>query len=215
MDTRIRELTHGTRSLDDFARSFFGEGAPSSKNPSTLNPVTPVTYTFEDVVKGLNTVAPFDWASFFHTRLTTKGPGAPLEGIARGGWKIVYRDSPSGYSQKLEDLQGTADFSYSLGLSVGKENRIVDVVWEGPAFKSGLGTSMTVMAVNGTEYKADVLRDAIRSAQTDHTAISLLVKDQDQFRTVSIDYAGGLRYPDLERVEGTEDRLSEILKPRT
>jgi len=31
---------------------------------------------------------------------------------------------------------------------------------------------------------------------------------------VSIPYSGGLRYPTLERIEGTEDRLQLVLQPR-
>ena len=54
VDTRIRELTRGQRSLDDFARAFFGveDGR-----------IAPLTYTFEDVVAALAAVAPFDWAA--------------------------------------------------------------------------------------------------------------------------------------------------------
>jgi hypothetical protein len=31
---------------------------------------------------------------------------------------------------------------------------------------------------------------------------------------VAIDYRGGLRYPHLERIKGTPDRLAEIFAPR-
>jgi hypothetical protein len=40
------------------------------------------------------------------------------------------------------------------------------------------------------------------------------VRDFDTFRTVRLDYHGGLRYPHLERVEQTPDRLSAILAAR-
>jgi hypothetical protein len=32
---------------------------------------------------------------------------------------------------------------------------------------------------------------------------------------LALDYHDGLRYPHLERVEGTPDRLDDILKPMT
>jgi hypothetical protein len=41
-----------------------------------------------------------------------------------------------------------------------------------------------------------------------------MVKEFDRYRTVGIDYHGGLRYPHLERIEGTPDRLSAIFAPR-
>jgi len=78
-DTLIREQSGDRRSLDDFARSFFGIGGTS---------YVPATYAFDDVVQALNGVQPYDWASFLRTRLDGHGP-AQLEGIARGGYKLV------------------------------------------------------------------------------------------------------------------------------
>ena len=77
-DTLIREKSGGKRSLDDFAKAFFGVDERQL--------VTPVTYTFDDVVAALNEVEPYDWASFLQRRGSTR-PGAepPLDGLARGG----------------------------------------------------------------------------------------------------------------------------------
>ena len=44
--------------------------------------------------------------------------------------------------------------------------------------------------------------------------VTLIVKDGDQYRTVAFDYHDGLRYPRLERIVGTPDRLGDILTPR-
>src|SRR5581483_2444655 len=81
VDTKIRELSGDKRSLDDFARAFFG--AP-------YGALGPVTYTFADVVHALNDVVAYDWEKFLTQRLHSHGPGAPIEGLARGGWKLVY-----------------------------------------------------------------------------------------------------------------------------
>ena len=43
---------------------------------------------------------------------------------------------------------------------------------------------------------------------------SLLVRTFDRFSTLSIHYTGGLRYPDLERIDGTPDGLADIFRPR-
>ena len=86
VDTIIREQTHGQKSMDDFCHIFHGGqgGVPEVK-----------TYTFDDVVNTLNQVAPYDWRGFWTERLTNHGPGAPLTGIERSGWKLVYDDDPS------------------------------------------------------------------------------------------------------------------------
>ena len=59
-DTKIRELSGGKKSLDDFAKLFFG-----IDNGSYVT----VGYTLEDIVKAMNTVQPYDWAGFFRTRV--------------------------------------------------------------------------------------------------------------------------------------------------
>jgi predicted metalloprotease with PDZ domain len=54
-DTLIREQSHGQRSLDDFARQFFGLDDGSYGE---------LTYTFDQLVAALNRVQPYDWAPF-------------------------------------------------------------------------------------------------------------------------------------------------------
>jgi predicted metalloprotease with PDZ domain len=86
------------------------------------------------------------------------------------------------------------------------------VGWDSVAFKAGLTPGMQLLAVDGQVYSADKLRDAIKKAEKGSEPITVLVKDRDQVKTVALDYHGGLRIPHLERVEGTPDRLGEILK---
>ncbi|MFX8301080.1 hypothetical protein ABTL22_19110, partial [Acinetobacter baumannii] len=58
------------------------------------------------------------------------------------------------------------------------------------------------------------LADAIAANTGGEAPLQLLLRDGDHFRTVTVDYRGGLRYPQLVRIEGTPDRLSEIMAPR-
>ena len=44
--------------------------------------------------------------------------------------------------------------------------------------------------------------------------IQLLIKDGKHYRTVTLDYHGGLRYPRLERDPSVPARLDDILAPR-
>jgi predicted metalloprotease with PDZ domain len=204
-DTKLRELTSDKRSLDDLSRAFFGINDGSW---------VPSTYTFDDVVKALNAVAPFDWAKFLRERLDGHGPGAPLQGLERGGWKLVYTAEPSEFTKKIQAANKIADFAYSVGFVVDKDNKLTDVVWDSPAFKAGLATQTKLIAVNGREYSNDLLKQAIRNAGEGKAPIELLVKNQDRYWTAKVDYSGGLRYPRLERIAGQPDRLAAILKAR-
>lgn len=209
-DTRIRELSKGKRSLDDFAKAFLG----TSQVPSQVQ-----TYTFEELVAVLEGVQPYDWSSFLRARLDGHGlddrAGAPLDGLTRGGWRLVYRDTPSAYTKAIEDLRKFKDHSYSLGIVVGKDGDLMDVLWDSPAFNAGLGKGMTLVAVNGRAYKPEYLTDALISAQTGRQPIEVLVKDYDRYRSLQVDYIQGPQYPHLERIEGSEDRLSAILASRS
>jgi predicted metalloprotease with PDZ domain len=91
---------------------------------------------------------------------------------------------------------------------------LTEVVWDGPAFKAGLTTSTTLVAVDGHAYSAELLKDVITQAKVSGQPIELLVKNQDRYRTVKIDYRGGLAYPQLERIDGSEDRLAAVLAAR-
>ena len=151
VDTLIRELSGGQRSLDDFAKTFFGFNNGS---------FVPSTYVFEDVVKALNTVQPYDWATFLRTRLDGHGPGAPLDGIIRGGYKLIYTDTPSNFFKEAEARRKITDCTYSIGVIIAAEARLIDVLWEGPAYKAGLAAGTQIIAVNGISYDAEQLKRA-------------------------------------------------------
>jgi predicted metalloprotease with PDZ domain len=203
-DTKIRELSGERRSLDDFARGFFGVQDGRRE---------PLPYTFEDVVHALNAVQGYDWAAFLRSRLDGHGPGAPLDGLARAGWKLVYEEQPTAYFKDAEAYRKVSDFSYSLGIVIDHDARIAGVVWDSPAFKAGLTVGFHVVAVNGRAYKPETLGAAITAAKGGHEPIELLVKQADRFRTERFDYHEGLKYPRLERIAGTPDRLGKIFQP--
>ncbi len=207
VDTLIREKTNGRKSLDDFARAFYGVQDGS---------YTPAPYTFEDVVAALNGVVANDWATFLRTRLDADGPNAraPLDGLARGGWRLAFADKPTDYMKTLYAELKRNDFTYSLGFQTGEANKIRSVQWDSPAFKAGLAVGMEIVAVDGQASTPDRLSAAVTAAKDPAVPVALIVKDGDQFRTVVLDYHDGLRYPRLERITGTPDRLTDILTPR-
>lgn len=206
-DTLIREKTGGKKSLDDFAKAFFGidNGAWGE-----------VTYNFNDVVDTLNKVYPYDWASFLRSRLDRTGEGkplgAPLDGLARGGYKLAYVDTPSELIKLAEASRKMTSLTYSLGMSVSNsDGAITDVQWGGPAFNAGLATGVTLVAVNGKAFDPDLLKKAITDAKDSKEPIHLLIKRDDDVKTIDIDYHGGLRYPVLQPIDGAPKLLDAIL----
>lgn len=204
-DTLIREATNNRRSLDDFAKRFFGHDDGSW---------TPQGYTFQDVVAALNAVHPYDWAGFLRQRLDAAGPEAtaPLAGIERAGYRLTYVDDLTA-TEKAVQSGWANDFQYSLGFTLSGD-KISNVRWGSPAFDQGIGAGWTLVAVNGQAGSAEALREAMTAAKGTDAPIELLVKTGNRFRTVAFDYHDGLRYPRLERIEGTRDRLADIFAPR-
>jgi predicted metalloprotease with PDZ domain len=199
VDGKLRELSQGKRSIDDFCKAFFGVG----DGKYNVNP-----YTFEDIVKTLNGVVPYDWAT--HLRQRLDGHDVLHGALEAHGWKLVYNDQPSVAVKSMEAGRKVVNLTYSLGLMIGKDGEIGDVLWDGPAFKAGAAPGMKLIAVNGKEYSADTVKNAVK----DKGPIELLVKNFDEYQTLAVDYHDGLKYPHLERVQGTADTLGVLMAPR-
>jgi predicted metalloprotease with PDZ domain len=204
-DTLIREQSRGQRSLDDFARQFFGV------DPGSYGELT---YTFADIVAALNKVQPYDWATFLRQRLDAVNADAPTAGVARGGYRLVFTDTASDLYKSAEERAKVTALTYSVGLTVGKDGKISDVLWNGPAFKAGLAPGTQIIALDDVAFDPDRLKDAIRAAQHSAGAMSLIVREGDRFRTVALDYHDGLRYPHLERDPHRPALLDAILAPK-
>jgi len=213
VDMKIRTLSGDRRSIDDFARHFF-----AVDNGSFITH----TYTFDDVVSALNAVQPYDWASFLHNWLDGVGQQVPLlSGIEASGWRLVYSDQPSRYENALENV-GEGELSmegvnamFSVGLFLNDQGKIVDVLWNGPAFKAGLAPGMEVVAVDGHPYSTSVLRGEIVQAQKSGKPLQIIARDDGVTEVYTLDYNGGLKYPNLVRVPGTTDYLEQILAPKS
>ena len=204
VDTTIREKTKGKRSLNDFVAAFHGLGG------NTAPKVVP--YTFDDVVAGLNAVVPNDWAGFLRERLDSHDYHAPLDGITRGGYKLVYVENSNVYSKAREGVTESASFWYSVGLGVSKNGTVYDVLKEGPGDEAGVAPGMRIVAVNGRSFTPDLLKAALKEGKGSGPGIELITENTGYFQVIKIDYHGGERYPFLERVDGTPDRLDEIVK---
>src|SRR5438067_3488083 len=135
-DVLIRQKTKGAKSLDDFCRSFYGgEGG----RPRVSG------YKLDDLVAALNAVAPHDWKGHLMRRVGVPTESPPLDGITEGGWKLVYRDKPSTMFEAGEAAAKGLNLMPSVGMLVGSDGKVLDVVPDGPAAKAGLAPGMRLV----------------------------------------------------------------------
>jgi predicted metalloprotease with PDZ domain len=88
------------------------------------------------------------------------------------------------------------------------------VLWDSAAFNAGVTVGSQIVAVNGRAFKPDPLKQAIKAAAGNGPSPELLIKDGDVYRTVRLDWHGGLRYPRLEKVGSGRGTLDALLAPR-
>jgi predicted metalloprotease with PDZ domain len=201
VDARLRTLSAGKRDLDGFSSMFFRGGQDGSIR--TFHP--------DAVVLKLEEYQPGSWGPWFDARLHDPEGKAP-EGVAAAGWEVVWSDKPNAMVRD-DEASGSTDLQHSLGLKLASDGRIRWVGWNSPAFAVGLARDVQVVAVNGLAFSGARLKAAVRGA-AEGAALELLVRQADSFRTVRIDYRGGLRYPQLQRARQGRDHLDAILAPR-
>lgn len=205
-DTLIREASQGQRSLDDFAIGFF-RGMSGDKGPDL--------YTLDDVIAALNAVQAHDWRAFVRERLDRLGAEVPLEGLARAGWRLDFRDQRSALQlASLDPKNPTLWLGHSIGLGIAKDGQVKEVQWGSPAFAAGLAPGDKLVAVNLQAYEPERIEAALVANKDGSQPLDLLVQRGDDFRHLRLDYRGGPRHPALVRVDGSADRLADILQPR-
>lgn len=205
-DQIIRAGTGGARGLDDFARAFFSHPGGGQRT---------ITYQFADVVSALNAVHRHDWAEFLHSRFEEPDRAAPLAGLERGGYRLVWRAEPNSYDKGRMENDGRLDLTHSIGIVIDSEGEVMATQWDGPAFNAGLVNGAKVVAVNGNSYDQERLKRAITDAVQTKRPIELLVKRGDRYLTVPVNWTGGLRWPWLERIRpGSAVPLDRLLEPR-
>jgi predicted metalloprotease with PDZ domain len=206
-DALIRSKTQGAKSLDDFCRLFYG---PPSSAPKV------VPYDFNDIVKALNTVMPYDWRGFWSERLNRVQPEPPLQGITAAGWRLTFDTEPSPAEKGDAALSKGTNYYYSLGFTLKDEGAVIaDVVPGTPADLAGLAPESNLIAVDGRKYSKDVLQDALKAGGTELRTIQLLIQKDDLFKSAALQYSGHARHPRLERDAANPDLLTAILSPRT
>ncbi len=208
-DTLIRQLTNDQKSLTDFLHVFLGKGG-------NTGPLI-VPYNREELIRDLNEVVKYDWAGFLHQRVDLINPHVDLDGITRGGYKLVYQDHPSQTADQLSGGRrtggGRLDQWYSIGLRVLPDGTIGDVRWGSPADKAKLAPGQKIVAIDGRVSSPEFMNAAITKAKGASEPIHLLIQTETYVKAVDIDYHDGERYPTLVRDESQKDYLDEITKP--
>jgi predicted metalloprotease with PDZ domain len=209
VDATIRELTKGTKSLDDFARAFFG----GASGPPALKP-----YVVDEVFAALEAVAPHDWRAVLNERLSSVTAAAPVQGIERAGWRLAYTDTPTDLFKSREIAYEQVDARFSIGLlidaSEADTGTLVDVIPDSAAARAGLAPGMKLLAVNGRRYTGDLLKVALKESVSSKVPIELISENREFITVHSLNYHGGERYPRLERLPAKPDLLTSILSPR-
>ena len=204
IDTTLRRLTNDRQSVDTFCQKFFA-------GPVGYAPVQ--TYTFDDVVSTLNSLAPYNWAKFLRDRLDETPPPTADEAAANSGWRLVYTDQNNRLDENADWLTRWLTYVYSVGMTVSDDGYVSDVIVGGPIYKAGIGPEMRISAINGKTFSDETLREAIRESQNSAVPITLTAANGRQSQDYTVDYHGGIRFPHLERDKSKPDYLSEILSP--
>jgi predicted metalloprotease with PDZ domain len=202
-------MTSNQKSLTDFERIFLGKGG-------NTGPLIAI-YDFDELVRDLNQVVPYDWAAFLRDRVYKINPRADLAGIEQGGYRLIYTDHPNASEKTMATNGGRRNRGtnawYSIGLHIGDDGSISDVRWNGPADKAGIAPGQKILAVNGEVFSGDLLRGAIRDAKGKTEPIHLILQSDSFVSSADIDYHDGERYPVLERAGGLPAYLDDITKP--
>lgn len=205
-DQIIRRETGGKRSIDDFAKLFFG------MNDGDYGQLT---YELDEIITKLNAVAPYDWAGLIEKRINTPGQPAPVMGIELGGYRLAWRDEPNPFEKARMADAKQLTLTFSIGLNLDKDGKVLSTQWDSPAFNAGIVPGSKIVAINGNAYDGDGMKAAITAAK-DGAPLELLIQRGSRYQTVALDYRGGLRWPWLERAApGTAPTgLDRLLMPR-
>jgi predicted metalloprotease with PDZ domain len=203
-DVLIREKSGGRASLDDFLRKFHG-----GQNTGALVK----TYDFEEIVRTLNEVLPYDWRAFFIDRVYKVQKNAPLGGFTNGGWQLVYNDTPNLQVEIDEQRGGGANLMYSIGILVSSEGAILDINPDLAAAKAGLAPGMAIREVNDEEFTLEDFQKAVADTKDHESSIKIEAANGSVSNTYTINYKGGAKYPHLVRDMSKTDYLSGISKP--
>jgi predicted metalloprotease with PDZ domain len=205
VEQELRARSGGKRGLDDFCRRFYAAptGVPQLK-----------PYGEDEVLATLAAVAPNDWHAFIHRHLDVPGTAALEAALARAGWRLAYSPEKSNYIETRQKVTKNVERQWSIGFKLDKDGKLIDVIDDSAAAHAGAAPGTKLIGVNGRKFTTEILDAAIADAQSSHRPIELLLESDEFFRTLSVAYDGGPRYPHLVAIDGRPDGLAAIIAPR-
>lgn len=204
-DAMIRNATDGKKSLDDFCAVFFSNGDTRTHS---------IPFDKKEIVATLNSIASGPYDSLINVRIHESHEKFDPQMLIQAGYRLEYTDKLPDVIKNREEMYKYFDAYESLGLSLNKSGKILDVVPKSPTDKAGLIPGSTIVGVSGKKYSHKRMKDAIKNSVMTEK-IKLLILRGDEYQNMSIDYSDGLRYYKLTPVDGQRDWLTEIAKPRT
>ena len=201
-DMNIRKLTGNKRSLDDFCRRFYG----GSDGDPVVKP-----YTFDDVVRALNDVAPFDWAAFLNQRLRTTSALLSAESRRADGGSSTTISRMT----RRPDRRSAERRLQLVARLVGRRRRARRRRRAGKSCGERRCRARGEVDRGRWASLHDWTRCAspVRDSKSASSPMPLIFQSGEFVTTANVDYRGGLRYPHLERIPNAPDWLSEIGKP--
>ena len=164
-------------------------------------------------MQDLKQLADYDWDTFFARHVAATQEGPPLDVVGRCGYRLQYTTKSPAFLDYLQrDGGALLSARDSLGLTFHSDGRIADVAPGLPGDKAGLAPGMRVLGINSKKFSRERLDDSLADSVA-RRKIEFLLLDGEQFRTVTVEYADGLRYLELVRNQERPDVLGEILKP--
>ncbi len=211
-DVKIRELTRGRKSLDDFAATFFAPPLAGSNSRDAGPGIIP--YSLTDVMQALNAVAPYDWNSFWAIRLNARDFRSLTGGLQGAGYDYVYQSNMNPGEAVYVEAAHIAELYHSLGFESTSDGTLEDVWVGSPAFLVGLGPGDKLTTVNDKPYSPELLIAAIHDALTSSGPLVLTAMRDDESHTFKIEYKGGEKYSGLVRNAKPDLLTTSILQPK-
>jgi len=204
VDARIRNATNGKQSLNDFCQSLFGTSEITAHS---------IPYAQSDLVSELNELVVFDWDSLFNSKISgisDKLDETPLE---EAGYRLQFTAKKPKPIANYESQNECHYYYESIGFAVEEEdNMVLQVIPGTPGDEAGIYTRMKILGVNGKTFSFDRMDKAITDA-TKTGLITLLTQHGEELKELTINYSDGLRYFELQLIEGRKNWLDEIMKP--
>lgn len=138
----------------------------------------------------------------------------PLAGLRGAGWDIAYDDTPNPFAERVQQDNGTFNFSSTLGVWIDREGTIQDVASGSIAARHGMASGWRIVGIDDHAWSVASLRSALRDGESSRMPVKLRLAYADVTRTVELDWHSGLREPHLRRLAGTPDVLQKLLAPR-